>query len=59
MNKDNLGFFSWLQLLFIGLRLTGYIDWSWWWVLSPTIVSIAFWSILIVFYAFVEYKKQK
>ena len=24
-----------LTLLFIGLKLTGYIDWSWWWVLSP------------------------
>jgi hypothetical protein len=24
-----------LTILFIGLKLTGYIDWSWWWVLSP------------------------
>jgi hypothetical protein len=24
-----------LTLLFIGLKLTGYIDWSWWYVLSP------------------------
>lgn len=24
-----------LSLLFIGLKLTGYIDWSWLWVLSP------------------------
>ncbi|KKM01740.1 hypothetical protein LCGC14_1791420 [marine sediment metagenome] len=22
-------------ILFIGLKLTGYISWSWWWVLSP------------------------
>jgi hypothetical protein len=28
-------FFSLLTLLFIGLRLTNYIDWSWWWVLAP------------------------
>ncbi len=26
---------SLLTLLFIGLKLTGYIDWSWVWVLSP------------------------
>lgn len=37
-----------LGLLFIGLKLTGYIDWSWWWVLAP------FWAVplaclLIVF----------
>lgn len=24
-----------LLVLFIGLKLTGYIAWSWWWVLSP------------------------
>jgi len=24
-----------LALLFIALKLLGYIDWSWWWVLSP------------------------
>ena len=24
-----------LTILFIGLKLTGHIAWSWWWVLSP------------------------
>lgn len=28
-------FLSLLAVLFIGLKLTGYITWSWWWVLSP------------------------
>ena len=28
-------FQSLLLLLFIGLKLTGHIDWSWFWVLSP------------------------
>lgn len=22
-------------LMFVALKLTGYVDWSWWWVLSP------------------------
>lgn len=30
-----------LQLLFIGLKLAGYIDWNWWYVLIPTWISIA------------------
>ena len=30
-----LGFCSVLTLLFIGLKLTGYITWSWVWVFSP------------------------
>lgn len=24
-----------LTLLFVGLKLSGHIDWSWWWVISP------------------------
>lgn len=30
-----------LQLLFIGLKMTGYIDWNWWYVLIPLWISIA------------------
>lgn len=29
------GGFTLLLLLFIALKLTGVITWSWWWVLSP------------------------
>ena len=39
MNKDTnsggIGFTGLLTLLFIGLKLTGIIDWPWLWVLSP------------------------
>lgn len=28
-------FLGFLALLFIGLKLTGFIAWSWFWVLSP------------------------
>jgi hypothetical protein len=28
-------FMGLLAILFIGLKLGGVIDWSWWWVLSP------------------------
>lgn len=33
------GFLSLLGLLFIGLKLTGHIDWSWWWVLAPILIK--------------------
>lgn len=27
---------AWLIcILFVGLKLTGFIDWSWWWVTAP------------------------
>lgn len=41
MSKSNssavssIGFPGLLAIVFITLKLTGYIDWSWWWVLSP------------------------
>jgi hypothetical protein len=34
-----IGFTGMLTVLFIGLKLTHYIDWSWWWVLSPVWIS--------------------
>jgi len=29
------GFLGILCILFIGLKLTGHITWSWWWVMAP------------------------
>ena len=36
-----LGFADALTLLFIALKLTGHITWSWIWVLSPICISIS------------------
>jgi predicted tellurium resistance membrane protein TerC len=38
-NSAGGGFVGLLTLLFIALKLTGYITWSWWWVLSPLWIS--------------------
>ena len=41
-NKSKgIGFGGVLTVLFVGLKLTGYIDWSWWWVTSPITIPIA------------------
>lgn len=34
-SSSGIGFGGLLTVLFIGLKLTGHINWSWWWVLSP------------------------
>lgn len=39
--KQGMGLCGWLTVLFVGLKLTHYIDWSWWWVLSPVWIPIA------------------
>lgn len=33
--SGGIGFVGLLTILFIGLKLTGHIQWSWLWVLSP------------------------
>lgn len=35
-----VGFGGLLALIFITLKLTDYIDWSWWWVLAPIWVPV-------------------
>ena len=34
-NTSGIGFFGALTIVFIILKLTGSITWSWWWVLAP------------------------
>ena len=38
-SAGGIGFPGLLTILFIGLKLTGYITWSWLWVLSPLWIS--------------------
>lgn len=33
--SGGIGFFGLLAIVFITLKLTSVIAWSWWWVLSP------------------------
>lgn len=41
-----MNFLPLLAILFIGLKLTGHIDWHWFWVVSPILIPLviaAFW----------------
>jgi hypothetical protein len=40
-SSGGIGFCGLLAVLFIGLKLTGFIAWSWWWVLSPLWIPLA------------------
>lgn len=39
--SGGIGFTGLLTIVFITLKLTHVIDWSWWWVLSPLWISLA------------------
>lgn len=47
-NTNGVGFFGWLGLLFIGLKLTGYISWPWVWVLAPIWIPLALGVTIVV-----------
>ena len=51
-----------LTVLFVGLRLTDQIDWSWWWVLSPIWISallvVAFIAVSLPVFLWTERRKR-
>jgi uncharacterized protein (DUF983 family) len=51
--SGGIGFPGLLTVLFIGLKLTGHITWSWLWVLSPLWISfiIGIITLIIIFIA--------
>ena len=51
--SGGIGFFGLLAIVFITLKLMGYITWSWWWVLAPLwaplVVVLAIFLVIIIF----------
>lgn len=37
-----------VPVVFIVLKLLGLINWSWWWVLSPTLIGLAIVAAVLV-----------
>lgn len=52
-SSGGIGFASLLGLIFITLKLTHYIDWSWWWVLAPLWIPFAVVIVIILICVFV------
>jgi hypothetical protein len=52
-NTGGIGFFGLLTLIFITLKLTNYIDWSWWWVLAPLWIPIVLIFAILTFIFFI------
>ena len=48
--NGSVGVLGLLGVLFIGLKLTGHIDWSWLWVLCPFWIGIAVCALIGVAY---------
>ena len=52
--STGLGFCDVLTVVFVVLKLTDVIDWSWWWVFSPLWIPIAILVGIIVLAAILD-----
>ena len=57
-NTGGNGFIGMLTVLFIGLKLTKYVDWSWTWVLSPIWIGFTIGVTFIVIGLMIESRKK-
>lgn len=53
-SSGGIGFVGLLQLVFIALKLMGYIEWSWLWVLSPTWIGFVLWVLVAVIFVIIH-----
>ena len=56
VSNTGIGFFGLLQILFIALKLMGYIQWEWWKVLLPVIIEAVYIVLLVIIIALDEFK---
>jgi uncharacterized membrane protein YdbT with pleckstrin-like domain len=49
-SSGGIGFIGLLTIVFITLKLTNYIDWSWRWVLSPLWIAPAIILVIVVIF---------
>jgi hypothetical protein len=54
-----MGVIEVLQIVFIVLKLTGVIDWSWWAVLIPLFVDVVLYGLIFVNYIIMYIKATR
>lgn len=54
-SSGRIGFFGALTILFVALKITDVIAWSWFWVLSPMIFSFVIGMTILVIVMIVLY----
>lgn len=57
-SRGGVGFITLLGLLFIGLKLAGFVDWEWWVVLAPIWGQLALIALLFVALVIAELAKD-
>ena len=57
--KQGVGIFELLTIIFVVLKLTETIDWTWWQVFSPSIIAFSAGLVEGVIEVIVEYSQKK
>ena len=53
--NGGIGFCGLLAIVFIVLKLTKVITWSWWWVLAPLWIPVAIFVVLVIIVLFIRF----
>lgn len=57
-SSGGIGFFGLLAILFIALKLTGVIGWSWWWITAPLWAPFAIFLLCLTVYIVYQVVKK-
>ena len=58
-STTGIGFTGILAIVFIVLKLTKFIAWSWWWVLCPIWGPVAFVLVVLIIYFIIKLGMRK
>lgn len=58
-SSSGLGICGVLTIVFVVLKLTGVISWSWWWVLSPIWIDLLLAGVLLLLVAVINHAEER
>lgn len=53
LGQINIGLLGMMFLIFMTLKLTGVITWSWWAVTAPLWIGVCVWILLVIILIFI------
>ncbi|MGV0919751.1 hypothetical protein ACTS94_05090 [Empedobacter falsenii] len=53
-SSEGIGFTGVLTIVFVVLKLTHTIDWSWWWVLAPIWIPLGIFLIGLIIFIIIQ-----
>jgi len=58
-SSGGLGLCGVLTIVFVVLKLTGVISWSWWWVLSPVWIDLLLAGVVLLLIAVINRYEER